>query len=132
MRKEAALVVAFTFCCCSLLGQAARTQTDPASPQAAATPAAKPNSVRGIRLTGGDPIYPPEARRAHVTGIVVLRAVISTEGKITNLTVVSGPEPLRNAALAAVQKWTYSPYLVDGKPASVETTISVNFAMGTK
>jgi protein TonB len=74
------------------------------------------------------PVYPAIARAAHVSGVVVLHAVISKTGAIESLSVVSGPEMLRASAVAAVQAWKYKPYLLNGDPTEVETTITVNFS----
>jgi TonB family protein len=77
-----------------------------------------------------DPVYPPIAKAAGVSGAVVLHAVISKTGTVENLTVVSGPQMLMGAALDAVKQWTYKPYLLNGQPVEVDTTITVNFMAG--
>ena len=56
------------------------------------------------------PVYPPEARQAHIKGTVLLRIVIDKEGRITDLKLVSGPKELAPAAISAVQQWHYRPY----------------------
>ena len=86
--------------------------------------------MAGQILVKTNPVYPPIARAAHVQGSVVLHAVISKTGTIQNLTVISGPEMLRNSAVEAVQQWKYKPYLLNGEPTEVDTTITVNFTMG--
>ncbi len=73
------------------------------------------------------PRYPPEAKRQHISGTVVLRAVIAKDGSITKLAYVSGPSALVNAATDAVRQWKYAPTFLDGKPIEVATTISVYF-----
>jgi TonB family protein len=75
------------------------------------------------------PEYPEGARRAGVQGTVVLDAVVSAEGAVTQVKVISGPEALSLAAIDAVRWWRYEPYLVDGQPATVETTVSVGFQL---
>jgi protein TonB len=75
------------------------------------------------------PVYPPIGQAAHVEGTVVLEATISKSGTIENLRVASGPPILRQAALDAVQNWRYRPYLLDGEPVEVETTINVIFTL---
>jgi protein TonB len=59
--------------------------------------------------------------------VVVLAATIDDEGKVMSVSVVSGPEKLRDAALTAVRQWTYKPYLLNGKPVFVQTVVSVIF-----
>jgi protein TonB len=86
--------------------------------------------MQGAKLSGANPVYPPIARAAHVSGAVVLHAIISKEGTIKNLSVISGPEMLRTAATEAVQNWRYKPYLLNGEPTEVDTQITVNFNFG--
>lgn len=75
-----------------------------------------------------DPVYPAEALRNHVSGTVVLHAVISSNGSVKALRVICGPASLQQAALDAVRQWTYRPYLLNNIPVDVETTINVVFA----
>jgi protein TonB len=74
-----------------------------------------------------DPVNPPLVGSFPITGIVVLRATISTKGAVEALTVLSGPAALQHAALDAVRHWTYRPYLLNNTPVEVETTINVVF-----
>jgi protein TonB len=85
--------------------------------------------IAGLILHKVDPVYPEDAREAGISGAVVMAAMIDDQGKITKLTVVSGPEKLRDAALDAVNQWTYKPYLLNGKPVFVQTQITVNFTI---
>ncbi len=75
------------------------------------------------------PEYPEAARRAKVQGTVVLDAIVGVEGTVTQLKVISGPEALSAAAADAVQWWRYEPCIVNGQPATVETTVAVNFRL---
>ena len=75
------------------------------------------------------PAYPPLARLARIQGTVVLRAIISREGKIENLEVLSGHPMLAPAAIEAVRQWRYRPYLLNDQPVEVETQVSVNFTL---
>lgn len=85
--------------------------------------------IAGLILHKVDPVYPEDAKAAGVSGAVVLAATIDDQGKIAKLTVVSGPEKLRDAALDAVNQWTYKPYLLNGKPVFVQSQITVNFTI---
>ena len=76
------------------------------------------------------PIYPPIAQDAQVTGTVVLKVTISTAGEVENLKVVSGPPMLQQAAMDAVKNWRYRPYLLNGDPVEVQTTVNVIFTLG--
>jgi periplasmic protein TonB len=82
------------------------------------------NLVRRVQ-----PDYPPLARQVRVQGKVVLRAMISREGAIENLQVLSGHPMLVQAAVEAVRQWRYRPYLLNGEPVEVETQVTVNFVL---
>jgi protein TonB len=86
--------------------------------------------MAGNLLSRTLPQYPAIPRAAHIQGIVVLQATISKGGLIENLRVMSGPPMLRQAAIDAVQTWRYRPYLLNGDPVEVETTINVVFNLG--
>lgn len=73
------------------------------------------------------PAYPQIARMAHVSGTVMLHAIIAEDGTIQQLTFLSGPALLRQAALDAVRQWRYAPTTLNGQPTKVDTTISVVF-----
>lgn len=75
------------------------------------------------------PEYPTIAREMRIEGTVILQASISKMGTIENLRVVSGPELLRRAAVSAVSQWRYRPYLLNGEPVEVETTVNVSFTL---
>ena len=79
-------------------------------------------------LTKVAPIYPPEAKIAGVQGTVVMHAVIGKTGTIESLDVLSGPDALRSSALDAVRQWTYKPYLLNGNPVAVDTTITIHYS----
>ena len=70
------------------------------------------------------------AIQARVQGQVVLRAMISREGIIENLQVLSGPGMLPPAAVDAVRQWRHWPYVLNGEPVEVETQVTVNFVLG--
>lgn len=81
----------------------------------------------GMLIRKTEPVYPRFARETRVSGTVVLGATISKSGAIENLHVISGPASLATAALDAVRTWRYRPYLLDGQPVEVQTTINVVF-----
>ncbi len=83
----------------------------------------------GLLIAPMKPVYPRIAIAAHIQGTIVLSAIIDKSGRITALQVVSGPEMLRPAALDAVRVARYRPFLLNGEPTEVQTTISVNFRM---
>jgi TonB family protein len=75
------------------------------------------------------PEYPEAARQAGVQGTVVLDTVVSLEGAVTDVKLVSGPEALSQAAMDAVRWWRYEPYSVNGRPVPVESTVAVDFRL---
>jgi periplasmic protein TonB len=85
--------------------------------------------TKGMLVHRVEPAYPTLARAARVQGEVVLSAIIDANGQITNLQLVSGHPMLVPAALAAVREWRYKPYLLNGQPVEVETTITVIFSL---
>jgi protein TonB len=76
------------------------------------------------------PVYPPIAKTAHISGTVMLHAVIGKDGTVQNLEYVSGPPLLMKSAMDAVKQWRYQPTQLNGEPVEVDTTISVVFTLG--
>ncbi len=86
--------------------------------------------AQGMLLKKQIPAYPQDAKDAHVSGTVVLQAIIGTDGGIHDLRIVSAPWPsLAASSLFAVSHWEYRPYLLKGEPVEVETTINVVFSL---
>ena len=85
--------------------------------------------MEGLLLLKNAPPYPALAKATRTEGTVVLEATISKAGALENLRVVSGPPLLRQAAFDAVRTWRYRPYLLDGQPIEVETTVNVIFSL---
>ncbi len=85
--------------------------------------------AEGILIRRIEPVYPPEARADHLQGEVILTAIISTTGGIAQLKVLSGHPLLAEASRDAVQQWKYKPYLLNGEPIEVETTIKIVFRL---
>jgi periplasmic protein TonB len=97
-------------------------------------PSARHKSVRisggvmaGMLVSKVDPVYPEAARSAGVQGFVVLSARIGKDGHVVSLSAVSGPPALQASAIDAVKQWVYRPFLLNGDPVEVDTTITVNF-----
>lgn len=75
------------------------------------------------------PEYPPLAKMARIQGTVRLEAIISRDGTIQDLKVLSGHPLLVKVALEAVQRWRYQPTLLNGEPVEVVTEVDVNFTL---
>lgn len=87
--------------------------------------------TKGLLVHKVEPSYPILAKAARVQGDVVLKAIIDKNGDIQDLQLVSGHPMLVPAAIAAVKQWRYKPYLLNGSPVEVETTVTVIFALTT-
>ena len=75
------------------------------------------------------PVYPALARQTRISGTVRLHAIISKDGSIQQLEVISGHPLLQQNALDAVRQWRYQPTLLNGDPVEVDTTIDVIFSL---
>lgn len=115
-----------------LLMSAGRTPNSPAPPPSAPVPAPvvaamptrDPKLISSTRLA-----YPTAARQANIQGSVSVSASIDENGKVVSAKALSGPMLLRQAAVASVSQWRYSPGLVDGKPSPSQVTVSVEFRL---
>jgi len=88
-----------------------------------------PETMRLRIVTKVEPVYPEAARSAGTEGLVVLDAVIAADGSVKRLQPVSGPDLLVRSATEAVQSWKFEPYLTNGRPVEVETTIAIEFRL---
>jgi TonB family protein len=102
-------------------------------PAQGAPPADEPRRVgegvtRPEKISGSPPAYTELARRARVTGVVILEAIIDEQGNVTNVNVLKGlPMGLDRAAVEAVQTWKFKPATFEGRPVKVYYTLTVNF-----
>ena len=85
--------------------------------------------AQSLLVTKIVPTYPPLAREARVQGEVVLDVAISKEGTIEGLRTLTGHPMLIPAAIDAVKRWRYKPYLLNGEPVPVQTQVTVNFSL---
>jgi TonB family protein len=89
-------------------------------------------SLQKLLINRIAPVYPPLARAARIQGTVILKVIVNKVGEIRDLEVVSGHPMLVPSATEAVRKWRYTPYVKDGEPVEVTTTIQVNFQLADK
>jgi periplasmic protein TonB len=87
------------------------------------------NVVAPEPLQRVDPEYPETARRARVEGRVVLRAVIGANGRVEDVSVISGSPLLTQASIDAVRRWLYRPATLDGAPVRVWFRVFVYFRL---
>ena len=74
-----------------------------------------------------EPVYPAEARKANLQGIIALDIVVGRDGSVVSMHALNGPEVLAQAAMDALRWWKFEPYRLNGEPAVVETTVAVEF-----
>lgn len=99
-----------------------------AIPAAAQTPVkVSATVVEQHLLKRTKPVYPAVGRMASVQGVVVLKAVIGKDGRVSQLRYICGPPVLVKAAMKAVRKWRYRPFAVDGHAAIVSSFVTVPF-----
>jgi len=77
-----------------------------------------------------DPVYPPLARQARISGTVRFTVRIAKDGSIQGIQLVSGHPLLVAAAHEAVKQYVYNPVLLNGNPVEVVTQVDVNFTLG--
>jgi TonB family protein len=87
----------------------------------------KPDALKIVSKV--PPVYPQEAKEKRIQGTVELAAVINKTGEIENLKALSGPVELQQSALEAVRQWHYEPFLLNGNPIEVQTTIKVIYSL---
>jgi protein TonB len=75
------------------------------------------------------PTYPALGHQAHISGTVVLQAIVGRDGCIRDLQVLSGHPLLIPAAVEAVRQWLYQPTTLNGNPVEVLTTVEVKFVL---
>jgi bla regulator protein blaR1 len=114
--------------------------------------AVSPKIMQGQRISGPMPVYPPEAKKARIQGMVLLGVVINEQGTVENVHVLSGEKEqqqstdevdrwtghkypitsnaaLQQSAIDAVKQWTYKPFLLNGEPVAVKTTVHVIYSL---
>ena len=102
----------------------------PPPPKPTASRIRQGGSVQAALLVNKvQPVYPPLARQTRISGTVRLHALISKQGTVESLEVLSGHPLLVRAAMDAVQQWKYKPTLLNGEPVEVDTTIDVIFSL---
>jgi periplasmic protein TonB len=137
MRRKAGLLAVFLSLGALAFGLVPSSQGSPSEPENSAPAQAQlPQRVRvsqgvsqGLLIKRVQPEYPKKARKKHVQGSVVLRALITKNGDISDLQLISGPDLLVPSAMEAVKQWKYKPYFLQGQPVEVETQITVIYTL---
>jgi TonB family protein len=89
-----------------------------------------PGLIAGKRIKFVQPPYPIGAKTAHLSGIVFLRFVMAKDGSVQSVVPLASTDPgFTDAATAAVKQWRFSPYLLNGEPIDMDSTVTVNFQL---
>ena len=89
-----------------------------------------PGVLQGFLVDDPTPLYPPEAKQNHIQGKVVLALTIDKAGTAKDIRVLTSPDQtLTDSAIAAVSRWRYRPYQLNGSPVDVQSTVEVNFKL---
>ena len=73
------------------------------------------------------PVYPKEAKSAHIEGVVRLWVLIKRDGDVSEVHLISGNPVFVPAAIEAVKQWKYAPTLLNGIPVETKTQVDVSF-----
>lgn len=113
-----------------LLGSGGSASTAQEEPPAGPPYRVGENVTRPEKISGRPPVYTEVARKARLTGVVILETVIDEQGNVTQPRVLKGlPMGLSEAAVEAVQTWKFKPATLDGRPVPVYYTLTVNFQL---
>ena len=105
------------------------SQDSPGAPPIRKRIRVSPGVSHGLLISKVQPVYPASAKANHIQGDVVLHALIGKDGKIAELTTVSGPDELIQSAIDAVRQWQYRPYRLNGETVEVDTQITLNYRL---
>ena len=81
------------------------------------------------KVKDAKPVYPEEARRAKVQGVVITEATVGVDGKVTSIKVLRPIPMLNDAAVKAVQAQVYKPTLINGVATPIIMTVPVIFSL---
>lgn len=84
----------------------------------------EPKKIKDVR-----PVYPEDAKAAGVQGIVIIEALIGTDGAVKEAKVLRSVAMLDAAALEAVIQWRYTPTLLNGEAVELVMTVTVTFTL---
>jgi TonB family protein len=86
-----------------------------------------PEVMQKLLVHRVEPVYPAEARKQRMQGVIALNVVVGRDGSIIRMRPLNGPDILAQAAMDALRLWKFDHYRLNGEPAVVETTLAVEF-----
>jgi TonB family protein len=99
-------------------------------PTAPAAPLPTGGDVKQAKLISSvPPVYPALAKNQHVSGNVLVDALIDVNGRVTTMKIVSGPTLLQQPAMDALRQWKYQPATLDGKPVAMHLNVTIQFRL---
>ena len=114
---------------CLLAGCGGRTSSW--SPSAVHTTNSFPMTLRvsqgvmeQLRIHYVKPVYPGDPQKQ---GDVTVEFVVDTDGRVRKASAIEGDPMLAEAAIEAVKRWVYTPYILNGEPVEVQTRTVVSF-----
>jgi len=101
-------------------------------PAEAALPSMQPvdlpeSAARGLLVQQVEPVYPDSAKNSRQQGSVVLQVMISADGTVQDAKFLQGSLVFARAAIDAVRQWRFKPYMLNGRAASAQTVLTLNF-----
>jgi TonB family protein len=89
-----------------------------------------PGVLQGFLVDHPAPVYPRDAKENHIQGRVVLALTIDKTGVTRDIHMLTSPDQaLTDSAVAAVSRWRYRPYQLNGSPIDIQSTVEVNFTL---
>jgi periplasmic protein TonB len=112
-----------------LIPTVSRVDSPPPPPVVLTGPSSAGRSSEAKLISSTRPVYPPLAKTSNVEGDVLIALEIDATGKVTGAKATAGPVFLRQAAVEAVRNWKYEPATLNGKPASTQITVKIQFRL---
>ena len=81
------------------------------------------------KVFNATPIYPDDAKTVGVQGVVIIEALIGTDGTVQDACVLRSIPLLDQAAIDAVTQWRFEPTHLNGQPQAIVLTVTVNFTL---
>lgn len=88
-----------------------------------------PRAIREAALFKQEPEYPAAARQFRLGGEVLVEVTVGVDGKVENIAVTRGQPLLTDAVIRALKKWSFAPFMVDGHPRRVKSSLLFNFQL---
>jgi len=112
-----------------LMPTVSRADSPPPPPVVLTGPSSAGRSSEAKLISSTRPVYPQLAKQSNVEGDVLVAVEIDASGIVTGAKATAGPVFLRQAAVDAVRNWKYEPATLNGKPASTQITVKIQFRL---